>query len=350
MEFAIWSAAVDGICYLHRMEKEFSPEILAKLAQIKQKLDTKKQDLGVYLDALYYSDYLTYWNYIQLDTLLTLQKPITAFPDEHIFIMYHQITELYFKLCLLEYDQLQAHGAAGTLDAKFFHARVLRIANYFDALITSFRIMRDGMERDQFLKFRLALTPASGFQSGQYRMIEFRSTDFVNLVANAHREKFSSAIPPDEPMLNEMFEHIYWRSGATEEDTKRKSLTLQQFEEKYGSEFLALARTSRTTNLNALYKNLPEKERTPELKQALRWLDANVNVNWKLQHIGTASHYLEKKPEDIAATGGTNWKQYLPPSLQINVFFPELWSKEELESWGRAPMAREALGPDSHRV
>jgi tryptophan 2,3-dioxygenase len=323
--------------------EQFSPEILSKLKQIQDKLSEKKQDLGVYLDSLYYADYLNYWDYINLDTLLTLQKPVTIFPDEQIFIMYHQITELYFKLCQVEYDQLQERGKAGTLDGKFFRARVLRIANYFDALITSFRIMRDGMERDQFLKFRLALTPASGFQSGQYRMIEIRSTDFENLVAHSHRVEFAGKKHGDSE-LEKMYGYIYWRSGATEEATKQKTLTLQQFEEKYGEEFLRLARESRETNLAALYRNLPESERSEELRQALRWLDANANVNWKLQHIGSASHYLEKKPEDIAATGGTNWKQYLPPSLQINVFFPQLWTKEELENWGRHPIAKEAFG------
>lgn len=325
------------------MEHTFSPEILDKLRLIENKLSEKKQDLGVYLDSLYYSDYLTYWDYIHLDTLMTLQKPRTAFPDEQIFIMYHQITELYFKLCLLEYDQLAERGAAGTLTGEFFKTRVLRIANYFDALITSFRIMRDGMEREQFLKYRLALTPASGFQSGQYRMIEIRSTDFVNLVAHAHREKFNGK-ESDENLIGEMFDHIYWRSGATEAETQKKTLTLQQFEEKYGAQFIALAKSSNATNLYALYRNLPASEQTEELRQALRWLDANVNVNWKLQHVWSASHYLEKKPEDIAATGGTNWKQYLPPSLQLNIFFPQLWARTEIVNWGKGPMSKSDFG------
>jgi len=320
---------------------EIRPEIYEKLKRLEEKFQARGQDLGVYLDGLLYSDYLTYWDYIQLDTLLSLQKPRTAFPDEHIFIMYHQVTELYFKLCLHEYGQLDERGTNGTLTGEFFRARVLRIANYFDALITSFRIMRDGMEREQFLKYRLALTPASGFQSAQYRMIEIRSTDFINLVAHRVREEQKSAAP------EEQFDHIYWRSGATEhtEDGKtKKTLTLIQFEEKYGEEFVRLAKRSVKTNLAALYRHLPENERSEELKQALRWLDANVNVNWKLQHVKSASHYLERKPHDIAATGGTNWQKYLPPSLQINVFFPELWSREELAAWGSAPFDKSAFG------
>lgn len=320
---------------------EIKPEIYEKLKLLEEKFNARGQDLGTYLDGLLYADYLSYWDYIQLDTLLSLQKPRTAFPDEQIFIMYHQVTELYFKLCLHEYDQLAAQGAAGTLTGDFFRTRVLRIANYFDALITSFRIMRDGMEREQFLKYRLSLTPASGFQSAQYRMIEIRSTDFINLVANRVREQYRAASP------EELFNHVYWRSGATEvndEGKSKKTLTLIQFEEKYGAAFISLARTSEHSNLAALYRNLPAAEKTEALKQSLRWLDANVNVNWKLQHVKSAAHYLERKPYDIAATGGTNWQKYLPPSLQLNVFFPELWSAAELAAWGTAPMSKEAFG------
>ena len=64
------------------------------------------QDLSSYLDGLLQSDYLTYWDYIHLDTLLSLQTPKTAFPDEKIFILYHQITELYFRLILNEIEQI----------------------------------------------------------------------------------------------------------------------------------------------------------------------------------------------------------------------------------------------------
>jgi tryptophan 2,3-dioxygenase len=83
--------------------------------------------------------------------------------------MYHQITELYFKLCLHEYNQLKEKE---NLDVAFLTQRVTRINRYFEALITSFNIMVDGMDPQQFLKFRMSLLPASGFQSGQYRMIE----------------------------------------------------------------------------------------------------------------------------------------------------------------------------------
>ncbi len=52
-------------------------------------------------------------------------------------------------------------------------------------------------------------------------------------------------------------------------------------------------------------------------------------------HLKSAARYLQKDPEDIAATGGTNWQKYLPPKHQRRVFYPSLWSEDELKNWGR---------------
>jgi tryptophan 2,3-dioxygenase len=64
----------------------------------------------------------------------------------------------------------------------FFAERLMRISRYFDMLTTSFSIMENGMEVEQYMKFRNTLTPASGFQSAQYRLIEFSSTDIILLI------------------------------------------------------------------------------------------------------------------------------------------------------------------------
>jgi tryptophan 2,3-dioxygenase len=65
-------------------------------------------------------------------------------------------------------------------------------------------------------------------------------------------------------------------------------------------------------------------------------LDQNVNVNWPLSHYKSAVRYLAKQPNDVAATGGTNWQKYLPPRFQVRVFFPQLWSEAEMQEWGRS--------------
>ena len=81
-------------------------EIEKRLNELEKKYTSMGQDLTSYLDGLLYADFLTYWDYIHVDTLLSLQTPRTTFKDEKIFIMYHQITELFFKLCLHEYEQI----------------------------------------------------------------------------------------------------------------------------------------------------------------------------------------------------------------------------------------------------
>lgn len=305
----------------------FSPEIEDRLARLQEKYEAMGQDMNSYLDGLLYADFLTYWDYIHLDTLLSLQNPKTPFPDEEIFIMYHQITELYFKLALHECKQITA---SEPLTADFFAARLKRINNYFEALTASFGIMVDGMEKDQFLKFRMSLLPASGFQSGQYRMIEIYATDFINLVARDKREELK-----DTP-IEEQFEYLYWKFGATELSTGKKTLTLKQFEKKYSGTFIELGKVCISQNFNSLYRQLKANDAvTPELETQLRWFDININVNWPLVHYKSAVRYLNREPEEIKATGGTNWQKYLPPRFQKRIFYPELWSAEEIENWGK---------------
>lgn len=86
---------------------ELTPQIKEKLDKLQEKYAAMGQDMASYLDGLLYADFLTYWDYIHLDTLLSLQNPKTPFPDEEIFIMYHQITELYFKLSFMSLSRLQ---------------------------------------------------------------------------------------------------------------------------------------------------------------------------------------------------------------------------------------------------
>ncbi|RYF74408.1 MAG: tryptophan 2,3-dioxygenase, partial [Cytophagaceae bacterium] len=86
------------------MPSTLSPELLYQIEQLQERYASLNQDLTAYAEGWRYSEFLTYWDYIHLDTLLTLQNPKTAIPDEKIFIMYHQITELYFRLCLHEYE------------------------------------------------------------------------------------------------------------------------------------------------------------------------------------------------------------------------------------------------------
>ncbi len=296
-----------------------------QLNKLQQKYDVMGQDLSSYLDGLLHSDYLTYWDYIHLDTLLSLQNPKTRFPDEKVFIIYHQITELYFKLILLEIEQIAERQ---NIEAKFFLDRLTRMVRYFRQLESSFTIMVEGLEKEQFLKFRMALLPSSGFQSAQYRLIEICATDMINLVDAGEREAMV-----EYSDLDAQLEKLYWRSGATELSSGKKTLTLRQFEEKYLQLFLETGMKYRDKNLRKIY--LKDFKNVPEIIAGLREFDQLANVLWPLAHLKSAGRYLHKDPEDIKATGGTNWQKYLPPRFQKRMFFPELWSEQEKAEWGK---------------
>ncbi len=303
-------------------------ELMDKMQLLEDKFSASGQDLNSYLDGLLYADYLTYWDYIHLDTLLSLQNPRTNFPDEQIFIMYHQITELYFKLCLHELKQLVTPEKKSI---EFLVERVSRINQYFKALTGSFEVMIQGMDKEQFLKFRMALLPASGFQSAQYRTIEIYSTNFANLVHHEQRGTLTG-----NESVEELFANIYWKRGATELASGNKTLTLKQFETKYEESLLRTVKSLKGNSLYGVCKQAMEANPNhSELVEQLRLLDLNVNVNWPLMHYKSAVRYLQKSPADIAATGGTNWQKYLPPRFQLRIFYPELWSAEELANWGK---------------
>lgn len=313
-------------------EQTVEPELIEQLKKLQAKYDAMGQDLSSYLDGLLHSDYLTYWDYIHLDTLLSLQSPKTHFPDEEVFIVYHQITELYFKLIINEINQI---ADKENIDEKFFLERLNRIITYFQNLENSFDIMVHGMEKEQFLKFRMALLPASGFQSAQYRIIEISSTDMINLVNMPDREKLREATLP------EMVDNMYWKSGATELGTGKKTLTLVQFEQKYMTQFHDTATRFRDRNLRQIFlRHFSESPKKAEIIEKLKTYDNLANVLWRLAHLKSSGHYLSRSPDHLPATGGTNWQKYLPPRFQRIMFFPELWNDREKEEWGKAAVVK----------
>jgi tryptophan 2,3-dioxygenase len=297
------------------------------IQEIDKKYEAINQKTEAHLEGLLWSKPITYWDYIQTDALLNLQIQRTVFSDENIFIMYHQINELLFKMILWEIHQI---AYAEKLSTLFFTERLMRISRYFDMLATSFSIMKDGMEVEQYTKFRQTLTPASGFQSAQYRKIEFCSTDTINLIDH----RFRTTINRNTPIEN-AFEHLYWQAAGKDYETGEKTYFLKEFEKKYKKEFLDCMQEYNTINLWQKFKELPEiDQKNPELIAAMRHYDYTVNITWVMVHYKAAKKYIDNGKGDGQATGGSDWKKYMHPKHQKRIFFPELWSPEELENWG----------------
>jgi tryptophan 2,3-dioxygenase len=297
------------------------------LNALNEKFDAMGQNLEVHLEGLLHSTPITYWDYIKTDALLGLQNQRTTLPDEMVFIMYHQVNELLFKMILWEIEQIAFNEEITT---NFFAERLGRISRYFDVLSSSFSVMGDGMDVAQYMKFRNTLTPASGFQSAQYRMIEFASTELINLIDI----RFRDTIDRDTPFQN-AFDHLYWQAAGKEYKTGKKSALLYLFEERYMDDFIRFMQTYNTLNLWTKFKSLPEADKADiELQNAMRHYDHTVNVRWVMAHYHAAGKYLNSGKEKLEATGGSEWQKYMHPRYQKRIFFPDLWTEKELENWG----------------
>ncbi len=295
--------------------------------QLKEKYDSIDQDLETHLEGLLHSNPLNYWDYIQTDALLNLQIQRTTLPDEMVFIMYHQINELIFKMVLWEIDQV---AQVEDLTASFFSEKLRRISRYFDMLTSSFNIMRDGMEVEQYLKFRTTLTPGSGFQSAQYRKIEFASTELINLIDKKFRDTIDR-----NTSFEHALEHLYWQAAGKDYKTGKKSYLLEAFEEKYKEEFIRFTKYYNTRNLWTRFKELPQEVKADkDLIGAMRHYDHTVNIQSVMAHYNAANHYLKIDGEAAEATGGSEWVKYMHPKYQRRIFFPEVWTEKELENWG----------------
>ncbi|MFB0939176.1 MAG: tryptophan 2,3-dioxygenase [Candidatus Azotimanducaceae bacterium] len=295
------------------------------LQQIEEKYKKLGVPLNTMLEGLLWSTPTTYWDYIQTDALLGLQIPRTTEKDEMIFIMYHQVNELLFKMILWEIDQV---AKSENISAENFSMHLARISRYFDMLANSFSVMQEGMEVEQYLKFRNTLAPASGFQSAQYRKIEFASTELINLIDARFRKTIDRNTP-----FKHAFDHLYWQAAGKDYETGEKSILLKLFEKKYMGDFIDFMEDYNEINLVKKFKELPkETQENLELINAMRHYDHTVNVKWVMAHYNAANKYLSGG--NIKATGGSHWQKYMHPKYQRRIFFPELWSEDELKNWG----------------
>lgn len=290
------------------------------IQQIQDKYKTLGEDPNAYLEGLLHSKPVNYWDYIQVDSLLSLQKPRTNFKDEIVFIIYHQITELVLKLMNHEAEQITSME---TKDVGLFKDKINRLSRYTDMLITSFDVMRDGMSYEDYNKFRMSLTPASGFQSVQFRYLELYSTPIFNLLRT---DKDLEELK--EGPIEEVFEHIYWKSAGRDKKTNEKTLTLRLFEEKYQDQLIEMAQNLKGKTIQERYEQLDSNDK--DLRSAMRKFDHLYNVAWPLVHLRTAEHYLESEGKPKAATGGSAWKRYLHPNYQKRVFFPDVWDDTDI--------------------
>jgi tryptophan 2,3-dioxygenase len=252
---------------------------------------------------------VTYANYLQLDELLSLQQPRADGPehDELLFIVIHQVYELWFKELLHELDRVAALLRSDEpLRAQHTLKRILTILK---VLVAQLDIL-ETMTPLEFLSFRSRLEAASGFQSDQFRQIEFvlgaKSETAIARFANASRARTSLERRYREPTLWDAFLHYLAREGYP---VAAVHLTRD-----------VTAPVAPSAEIQDILVDAYRKDaKTQGICERLVDLDEGF-AEWRYRHVRMVERTIGIKP----GTGGSSGAAYLRTTLGQNLF-PDLW-------------------------
>jgi tryptophan 2,3-dioxygenase len=253
---------------------------------------------------------VTYSSYLRLDELLSLQQPRSSGPehDEMLFIVIHQIYELWFKELLHELDRVtQLLTADDTHRAQHTLKRILTILK---VLVAQLDIL-ETMTPLEFLTFRERLDAASGFQSDQFRQIEFllgrKSREAIERFADGGRGRVALQKRYAERTLWDAFLHYLAREGYA---VPASQLTRDVEQPAEPSEEIQQI-------LIDLYRR---DTKNAELCERLVDLDEGIQ-EWRYRHV----KMVERTIGSRQGTGGSSGAAYLRTTLGQNIF-PDLWA------------------------
>ncbi|MBM4258978.1 MAG: tryptophan 2,3-dioxygenase [Deltaproteobacteria bacterium] len=264
---------------------------------------------------------LTYGNYLHVPQLISLQQPQSSPPhhDELLFIITHQTYELWFKQLLHELDAIVANlqraaTSPGSRDEVYEAARLLRrCTEIVRVLVQQFTIL-ETMLPSHFLAFRDKLKPASGFQSEQFRELEFLCglKDEKLLRLHEPTPEMHAALERRlrEPSLRDVFFAALTALG-----------TVQPCAAEATEEECSHARAS---GIAALYRDERGHRDWIDVCERLTEFD-ELLVSWRLRHI----QMVERTIGARMGTGGSSGASYLRGTLDKR-FFPELWEARTL--------------------
>jgi tryptophan 2,3-dioxygenase len=257
---------------------------------------------------------ITYAGYLRLDELLGLQQPRSR-PVEHdetLFIIIHQIYELWFKEMLHELDQLVEH--LGNDHPALGGHQLKRVLKILKTLVAQLDVLETMTPLD-FVSFRSFLASSSGFQSAQFREIEFllgmKSPDHLDRFAAERREHTSLAHRYRQPSLWDAFVGYLGRQGY---DIPVEFLQRDVTEPVVESAGIQQA-------LVAIYRSDPDLSR---LCESLTDLDEGLQ-EWRYRHVMMVQRTIGTK----RGTGGSDGVEYLRSTL-FRPAFPDLWAVRAL--------------------
>jgi aminocarboxymuconate-semialdehyde decarboxylase len=266
------------------------------------------------------SEQLTYSSYLQIPELLNLQHPQSSPPhhDELLFIVVHQTYELWFKELLHDLDAVvenlrKAGINPSSRDEVYEAARLLRRCTEITRVLVEQFTILETMLPTHFLAFRGKLEPASGFQSEQFRELEFlcglkdeKMLKYHKPTPEAHA---SLARRLREPSLHDVFFEALRAMGKLK--IERGATERQQFD-------------ARARAILSLYRDEQSNRDWIDVCERLTEFDELV-VSWRLRHI----QLVERTMGARMGTGGSAGASYLKLTLDKK-FFPELWEARTL--------------------
>ena len=259
---------------------------------------------------LNYRDTMSYGDYLGLDTLLAAQKPLSPDHNEMLFLIVHQTSELWMKLMLHELRAARAHIADDQLPSAF--KMLARVSRIFEQLVHSWSVLAT-MTPPEYTALRPYLGSSSGFQSHQYRCIEFLlgNKNPVLLKAHEHRPDLHAIVEQslNEPSLYDETIRLLSRNGLAidEAQLNRDWSKPRPVSAVLEEAWLTVYRDPKR------YWNLYElAEELVDLEDAFRL--------WRFRHVTTVERIIGFK----TGTGGTAGVAYLRKMLDV-VLFPELW-------------------------
>jgi len=267
----------------------------------------------------------SYAAFLRLRELTALQQPLTQPPhhDEMLFVITHQVYELWFKEILHEVDavvrKLDGDDALGA-------TRILRRCCVIESLLVAQIDVLETMTPLDFLHFRDHLAPASGFDSSQFREVEY--------VSGLKNPKLLRSYAPDSPERARLEARL---AAPTLGDAfywflRRRGFDLPQPDEGSGEEVLKAACRTRLRELARLYR---ERERHLELFLLVEGLVEydELFMLWRLRHAQMSERFIGGRP----GTGGSEGRSYLR-STADRPFFPDLWDvRDELSRSPNGP-------------
>ena len=258
-----------------------------------------------------FRDAMSYADYLKLKSLLDCQRPLSGQHDEMLFITIHQASELWIKLCLHELTAAIGQIRKDELGPAF--KMMSRIARIQMQLIQSWEILST-MTPFDYAGFRDSLGQSSGFQSFQYRMLEYRlgnKNASMARVFESDRElqaQVQAALV--EPSIYDESLALLSRRGIAIPDDKLKR--------DFSAAYMADPRVIEAWR--TVYRDVEKHWDLYELAEKLVDLEYRFHL-WRFSHMKTVERIIGAKP----GTGGTSGVTYLKKALDLT-FYPELWA------------------------